>query len=82
MGLTYKLVPTTHAELTGFNCNKCGKSFTLPEDQFEVDEMFFYEDTGGYDSIWGDGNEVEIVLCQTCAYGLLKDYATVKTQNP
>lgn len=59
--------------LTHIQCDKCGK--TVGSDDFiEWQEFFSYRTTGGYGSIIGDMNAVEVDLCQSCFYGLLGPY--------
>lgn len=59
--------------IDGFICNKCKKEFR--DDIWEIQEMFRHRIVGGFGSVWGDGDEFEIVLCQRCAQELLYDYA-------
>lgn len=60
-------------------CDKCGKR--VPENDFgEWQEFFHWRNKCGYYSVWGDGNLVEIDLCQKCAYELLRSVARVSTE--
>ena len=74
MPIKYETQEVVEQVVSGFTCNKCGKEYTS-EDIIEMQEAFVYENTGGYSSVFGDGNRYEIVLCQNCAYDLLADYA-------
>lgn len=58
--------------IDGFICNYCKQEFT---DIWEMQEMFCYTLVGGFMSVWGDGKQFDIVLCQRCAHKLLSDYA-------
>ena len=57
-------------------CDKCGH--TIPVDVLEYDEIVHINFIGGYTSHWGDGTEVDIVLCDKCAYELLSPYKVTK----
>lgn len=54
-------------------CDKCQKKIT-PDDVIEWQEVLSYRTVGGYGSVWGDGNEVELDLCQSCAKEVVGPY--------
>ena len=58
-------------------CNKCHKRIECPEsaDWVEWQEFLLLHFTGGYDSIWGDESNIEIDLCQKCAFEVLSPFA-------
>ena len=56
-----------------FICDRCKKELTN-EDQFELQEICTINFTGGYSSVFGDGYEIEIHLCQDCLFDLTKDF--------
>lgn len=60
-------------------CDKCGKR-VAKNDLGEWEEFFHWHNKCGYDSVWGDGNVVEVDLCQSCAYELLHSVARVSTE--
>jgi hypothetical protein len=63
----------------GFDCDKCKKYFG--EDDFvEMQEHVSFGGTGGYGAIWGDGTTWSVVLCQSCAYEILKPYIVIKQE--
>ena len=64
-------------EVVGFKCNKCKVTFNYDTQYAEVIEMVHINFEGGYGSVWGDGNKVDIVLCQRCGHELLKDVADI-----
>lgn len=39
--------------------------------------MLHWRNVGGYGSIWGEGNKVEVDLCQRCTHELLEPFATI-----
>lgn len=57
----------------GFICNYCKKK-VLESDTYEFQEMFYYRNTGGYGSPFGDMSQYEIILCKDCAYKILSPY--------
>ena len=56
-----------------FTCGKCKKNWD-EEDFVEQQECLYKRDVGGYGSVFGDGQEWSIRLCQNCAMDLLKQY--------
>ena len=59
--------------IDGVVCDKCGKRITM-DDIVEYNEMFTYSFIGGYGSVFGDGIEMEIDLCQSCFKEVLGKY--------
>lgn len=57
---------------TSITCYKCEKSF---DDIMEIQEFFQWNHTGGFGSVFGDGTEVEVNLCQDCTLKVLGEYA-------
>ncbi len=76
MPISYTSVRTVEWVEEYATCNKCGKLMMPddPDNPFEYQEMFTWQTTGGYSSVWGDGNTVRVTLCQHCAYNLLEPY--------
>ena len=66
----------TEEVVDGFKCNRCGAKYTT-QDIVEFQEMFHWQTYAGYGSLWGDGNHVEVVLCQKCAYAQLFPYSEI-----
>jgi len=59
-------------------CDKCKKKFKIPlkengfdGDTWEVQEFYHIRFTGGYGSVFGDTEQVEIDLCQHCLHDML-----------
>jgi len=60
-------------------CDRCGKR--VVEDDFgEWEEFFHWRNKCGYHSVWGDGNVVEVDLCQDCVHELLRSVARVSAE--
>lgn len=72
MPLMTKETMVSQAEVIGFKCDCCGKEYV--DDPFELQEAMFWSNTGGYGSVFGDGNSVELVICQHCTKKLLGKY--------
>ena len=60
-------------------CDKCHKKFDVEnkDDIYEIQEFLHFRNTGGYDSIFGDGTEIEIDLCQHCTKEVLGQYIRI-----
>ena len=54
-------------------CGKCGKEWGA-NDFVEIQECLHKHDIGGYGSVFGDGREWEVTLCQSCAREILEPY--------
>ena len=72
----YEERQTTVKQCTAIECSKCGKKAT-PSDFIEWDEFISIHIEGGYGSVWGDGSDVNIDLCQSCAHSMFAVIATV-----
>jgi len=60
-------------------CDRCGKEAVRNESEFH--EMTSIGFTAGYGSIFGDGNQVEIDLCQHCLRETLGAWLRVKDND-
>ncbi len=60
-------------------CDRCGKKTTRPESEFH--EMTSIGFKAGYGSIFGDGNHVEIDLCQHCLRETLGAWLRVRDEE-
>ena len=56
-----------------YTCDSCQKIFEVDErlPPFEAQEMLHWENRGGYSSIFGDGEEITLDLCQHCIKEIL-----------
>jgi hypothetical protein len=70
----YKEVPTTTQELQSVTCDRCASVYTSI---WELQEFFHYSTSAGYGSILGDGNDLEMDLCQHCVKEILGQYIRV-----
>lgn len=73
----YDLVETTQKQqqLVRWECSICGLDFL--KDDMEAQEVFTFSGVGGYTSIFGDGAEICIDICQHCFEKHLRKYATI-----
>jgi len=60
--------------LTGVICDVCKKSFDIKTDEMEIQEFHFINFMGGYDSVFGDGVNVQLDICQRCLNEKLGEY--------
>lgn len=75
----FELVQNPVRQLVTIQCNKCKKVIQRDGDNdndlFEFESALLISFTGGYGSVWGDGEHIKIDLCQHCAFELLSPYA-------
>lgn len=76
MGLIYKNETVRRQVCTGFQFDRCDAVFE--DDIIEQQEALFWENTGGYGSVWGDGTHVSVTLCQQCAADLFQEFAQIE----
>lgn len=73
MVFKYKEETVTQKYVCGFTCDSCNKEYG-EQDWADLQECLTYRNTGGYGSVFGDGAEMELVLCQHCVKDLLGKY--------
>lgn len=61
----------------GFECSRCKNKYYDDIHPFEMQEMLHWRNIGGFGSVWGDGNQVEVDLCQRCTLELFEPFATI-----
>jgi hypothetical protein len=71
----YDIVEVKERRLTGCRCDICDKD--LLSDDMEGQEAFSFNAIGGYTSVFGDGAEISIDLCQHCFKDKLGNYCTI-----
>jgi hypothetical protein len=76
--ITYKIEMVERKVIDMIFCDRCEK---VIDNDMEEQELHFISFTGGYGSVFGDGVEVETVLCQHCLYELIKDFYKIKEGN-
>ena len=70
---TFKTVSVVHQ----IRCDRCGKEVESGEVGFE--QMISIGFNAGYSSIFGDGNRVDIDLCEICVRDTLGTWLQIKT---
>ena len=73
MSLIINKKTKTVRHIDGFQCNRCNKEFFV-DDFVHMQDMFYYRDTGGYRSVWGDETSFEITLCGACFNQVLGEF--------
>ena len=58
-------------------CDVCKKEFPYTNSEMETQEFTMIHYRGGYGSIFGDGNEVELHMCQNCLKEKLGEYVRI-----
>lgn len=71
----YGLVEVKEKHLVEWTCSVCDRD--LMEDELEAQEVFSFEQIGGYSSVFGDGAEIYIDICQHCIKEKFGDFCTV-----
>ena len=74
---TYKshIVQQEVKTLESVTCDVCKK--VIPQNDFvELQEMVFIEFIGGYGSVFGDGDQVTLDMCQHCFKEKLGEFVT------
>ena len=71
----YDLVKVATRQLVELTCSVCGRD--LMSDEMERQEAVCFSRVGGYASVFGDGAEVTIDICQHCFKERLGEYCTV-----
>jgi hypothetical protein len=59
----------------GLRCDRCGTEATRHEPAFQ--EFVSIDQVAGYGSIFGDGNRVQLELCQVCLLHLAGQWIRV-----
>ena len=70
----YKEIQKNDIIVDSIVCDKCGKICSPETHVMDLQEWFHYNFIGGYSSIFCDGDEFEIDLCQNCMKELLGPY--------
>ena len=75
--IVYKTEMVEHQQLDKFICDRCKKEV---DPTFEQQEACSIRFTGGYTSVFGDGNNIAIDLCQHCLKELCGDFCQYNTE--
>ena len=62
--------------VVAYECSRCKRRFDVGPGDLEIQEMLHWRNKCGYGSVWGDGTDVMVTLCQHCTHDLFKDFAT------
>lgn len=71
----YEMTVVQERVLVGLTCSVCKRD--LHEDELEMQEVFSFTQVGGYSSVFGDGAEIYIDICQHCMKERLGEYCTI-----
>ncbi len=72
--IIYEERQSTVKSLISVQCDKCKKKFKRDDDVLEIQEFHHIGFTGGYASVFGDGDIIECDLCQNCLKELIGNY--------
>ena len=61
--------------IAGISCDVCKRNIPL-DDIMEIQEMVHIEFIGGYGSVFGDGDQVTLDMCQHCFKEKLGGFVT------
>ncbi len=64
-----QIIKERHA--TSKQCDRCNKDYN---DEFDMQEFHHIRFTGGYGSVFGDGDRIECDICQHCLKLLIDKY--------
>ena len=69
-----KIVDVQKQVLKVISCDRCQRDLT---DELELQEAFAIAETGGYSSVFGDGSNIDLDLCQHCTKELLGEWIAI-----
>ena len=75
--ITYKTITQTERVEDKFYCDKCKIAVTDPMELQESYKMYHYT---GYGSVFGDGMEVRVDLCQHCLKDLIIEFCRIEEE--
>ena len=61
-------------KVKSFTCSCCKEYY---DDILDIQEMMHWKNSCGYNSVFGDGNSIELVLCETCIKNQVGTYIKV-----
>lgn len=67
----FKEVEVIEMVPVSIHCDVCKKEIT---DYMEVQEMFSYTMFCGYNSVFGDGNQISFDICQHCMKKIIEKF--------
>lgn len=72
--ITEEVKVIKHKELLSATCDVCGKTYDTETDIFEIQEFQTIRVSGGFGSVFGDGDVYELDICQSCLKERLGKY--------
>ena len=65
-------------EISSYVCDRCGREADADDIQAaEAEEFVSIERVGGYGSIFGDGNQISVDICQHCLKEVLGEWLRI-----
>lgn len=65
-------------EISGYVCDRCGREADFDDMKaMEAQEFISIERIGGYSSIFGDGNQISVDICQYCLKEVLGEWLRI-----
>ena len=71
--IKFEIVSQEVKNWVAVQCDVCGKEYKVNGDDFEVQEFFHIRHTGGFTSIFGDEDRIQLDICQYCFKELVMD---------
>ena len=68
-------------EIVACTCDRCHRRMPCDDNDFEWQERLSIAFRGGYGSIFGDGNDISIDLCQRCVRDALGEWLRITPQS-
>lgn len=75
----FKTVKIKQEQMTNLICDFCGTDYGT--DIYETQEFVSINTQGGYGSVFGDGEEIKVDICQYCFFKILKSRFDKKWQK-
>lgn len=76
MGIVKKKVRRMIEVPTQYKCDCCGTVYDA-EDVLEVQEMLHINRQCGYASVFGDGTNLNVLICQTCLKNIMQTFKLI-----
>lgn len=68
-------------ELRAITCDVCKTEYSYFDDPLEFQEILSIKTTGGFGSIFGDMNDIELDICQHCFKDNLGEYIRINEED-
>ena len=70
----YKKIQRIEEQVNSITCDKCGKTSNYSKDVYQFQEHKTISVMGGYGSVFGDGDQLEVDFCQECLKEVIGKY--------